>query len=183
MRDSAGKRNRSVGILMDITELKRAEEALAQERYLLHALIDNIPDYIYFKDTASRFTRINKSLARDFGLSDPAQAIGKTDFDFFPEKNARPSVEDEQEIIRTGQPLIGKEEGGGDVRGYGWVFTTKMPLRDKDGTIIGTFGISRDITKLKLAEERWPASSASAPLSTTPLTRSSSSTMRAACST
>ncbi len=130
------------------------EEALSQERYLLHALLDNIPDKIYFKDAASRFLRINKSLADFFGLADPAQAMGKTDFDFFTEEHARPAHEDEQEIIRTGRPVIGKEEKGVHQDGrMGWVSTTKMPLRNRDGAVIGTFGVSRDITKLKLAEE------------------------------
>src|SRR5262245_39300069 len=135
-------------------ERQRAEEALEQERCLLHALMDNLPDAIYFKDAASRFLRINKALATSFGLNDPAQAIGKTDFDFFTAEHARPAYADEQEILRTGQPVVGKEEKetwlDGRVR---WVSTTKMPFRDRDGKIIGTFGVARDITKVKLAEE------------------------------
>jgi PAS domain S-box-containing protein len=112
------------------------------------------PDGIYLKDTASRFVRINRALAEACGLNDPADAVGKTDFDFFPEPQARSAYEDEQAIIRTGQPIIGKEErafkGG---RPVGWVSTTKMPLRDKEGVIIGTYGVSRHITDLKQAEE------------------------------
>ena len=135
-------------------ERQHAEEALAQERYLLHSLMDTLPDNIYFKDARSCFVRINNSLTSYFGLNDPAQAIGKTDFDFFTDEHARRSCADEQEIIRTGQPVVGKEEKeswlDGRVR---WVSTTKMPFRDKDGAITGTFGVSRDITKLKLAEE------------------------------
>jgi PAS domain S-box-containing protein len=135
-------------------ERREAEEALSQERCLLHALMDNLPDAIYFKDAASRFLRVNKALATSFGLSEPAQALGKTDFDFFTAEHAQPAYADEQAIIRTGQPLVGKEERetwlDGRVR---WVSTTKMPLRDKDGQIIGTFGVAREITKLKLAEE------------------------------
>src|SRR5262249_6293411 len=138
VRDAAGKPIRFVGLTIDITTLKRAEEALSQERYLLHALMDNIPDKIYFKDAASRFLRINKALATFFGLSAPAQAAGKTDFDFFREEHARPAYEDEQEIIRTGRPVVGKEERGARLDGrVGWASTTKMPLRDKDGTVIG----------------------------------------------
>ena len=135
-------------------ERQRAQEALSQERYLLHALMDNLPDNIYFKDAASRFVRINKSLTTSFGLSDPAQALGKTDFDFFTEAHARPAHADEQEILRTGQPLVGKEERETWLDGrVSWVSTTKMPLRNKVGTIIGTFGVARDITKLKVVEE------------------------------
>jgi PAS domain S-box-containing protein len=135
-------------------ERQRSEEALSQERCLLHALMDNLPDSIYFKDAASRFLRINKALTTSFGLSDPAQALGKTDFEFFTGEHARPAYADEQEIIRTGQPLVGKEERETWLDGrVSWVSTTKMPLRDKDGKIIGTFGVARDITKVKLAEE------------------------------
>jgi PAS domain S-box-containing protein len=135
-------------------ERQRAEEALSQERYLLHSLMDNLPDNIYFKDTASRFIRINKALTSYFGLGDPAQAIGKTDFDFFTEEHARPAYADEQEIMKTGRPVVGKEEKetwlDGRVR---WVSTTKMPFRDTNDKIIGTFGLARDITNVKLAEE------------------------------
>jgi PAS domain S-box-containing protein len=159
LRDKDGAIIGTFGVSRDITSVKLAEEALAQERYLLHALIDNIPDYIYFKDTVSRFLRINKALAAFFGLTDPGQAVGKTDFDFLAKENAQPAYEDEREIIRTGQSLIGKEEGGPQFHGrLAWVLTTKMPLRDKDGAITGMFGVSRDITKLKLAEEALRAS-------------------------
>jgi diguanylate cyclase (GGDEF)-like protein/PAS domain S-box-containing protein len=142
-----------VGMGRDITERKRIEEALAQEQYLMQALMDNIPDYIYFKDLESRFIRISKAHAQSFGLSDPAQAVGKTDFDFFTEEHARPAYEDEQRIIRTGQPLVDMEEKETRPdRPDAWVLTTKMPLRDEDGRIVGTFGLSRDITERKQAE-------------------------------
>ena len=129
------------------TEMKRAEEALIAEKHLLHTLADNLPDAIYFKDRESRFTRINKAQAKLFGLSDPAQAVGKTDFDFFAAEHAQKAYEDELEIIRTGQPLVGKEEKETWPDGHvTWVSTTKMPLRDAQGNITGTFGVSRDIT-------------------------------------
>ncbi len=150
----ARRRLLAAGLAESMTERKHVEEALARERYLVHTLMDNIPDNMFFKDLASRFIRVNKALTTYFGLGDPAEAIGKTDFDFFTEDHARPAYADDQEIIRTGQPVVGKEEKetwlDGRVR---WVSTTKMPLRDKDGTIIGTFGVARDITTLKLAEE------------------------------
>ncbi len=138
----------------DITERKRMEEALVKEQFLMNMLMDNVPDTIYFKDKESRFIRMNKSQATRFGLSDPAEAVGKTDFDFFAEQHAQPAFEDEQKIIKTGKPLIGLEEketwpDGSET----WVTTTKMPLRDKEGEIIGTFGISKDITERKRAEE------------------------------
>ncbi|HRU91971.1 MAG TPA: PAS domain S-box protein, partial [Candidatus Marinimicrobia bacterium] len=139
----------------DVTEQKRIEAELAKERNLLRVLLDTTPDHIYYKDRDSRFILMSKSQAERFGLSDPKEAIGKTDFDFFTEEHARPAFEDEQRIIRTGKPIIGIEEketwpGGG----ISWVSTTKMPLLDENGEIIGTFGISRDITDRKLAEEQ-----------------------------
>ena len=139
--------------LIDITERKQAEAALIGERHLLRTLMDNLPDYIYFKDRESRFIRTNKAHARVFGLSDPAQAIGKTDFDFFANEHARQAYTDEQELVRTGQPMLGKEEKETWPDGREtWVSTTKMPLRDAEGRIIGTFGISRDVTERKRAE-------------------------------
>jgi PAS domain S-box-containing protein len=133
---------------------KRAEAALIEERHLLCTLMDNLPDHIYFKDRDSRFIRINKAHAEEFGLSDPAQAVGKTDFDFFTSEHAQPAFADEQEIIRTGQPVVAKEEKETWPDGREtWVSTTKMALRDAAGHIVGTFGISRDITERKRAEK------------------------------
>jgi PAS domain S-box-containing protein len=142
------------GFVEDITERKRAEAALIEERHLLYTLMDNLPDKIYFKDRESRFTRMNKMHTKLFGLSDPAQVVGKTDFDFFTPEHAQAAYNDEQGIIRTGQPVVGKEEMETWPDGHvTWVSTTKMPLRDAGGNIIGTFGVSRDITERKRAEE------------------------------
>ncbi|MGA2977718.1 MAG: PAS domain S-box protein [Spirochaetia bacterium] len=143
------------GIAHDIMERKRTESDLALERSLLSALMENIPDYIYFKDTESRFIRTSKAHARMFGLGDATEAIGKTDMDFFSEEHARKAYEDEQRIVRTGEPLLNVEEKETwPNRPDTWALTTKMPLRDQGGNIIGTFGISRDITERKQAEER-----------------------------
>jgi len=139
--------------LVDISERKRAEEALAQERFLMQALMDNVPDYVYFKDRDSRFIRINPAHARSFALGDPAQAVGRSDFDFFTAEHARQAFEDEQAIMRTGQPLSKEERETRPGRPDTWVMTTKMPLRDAGGNLSGTFGISRDITGRKQAEE------------------------------
>ncbi len=129
------------------------EEALAKEQYDMQTIMDNLPISIYFKDQASRFTRISKSQALRFDLSDPAQAIGKTDFDFFTTEHAQPAYEDEQAVIRTGHPLIKEEKETWVDRPDKWVLTVKMPRRDHEGNIIGTFGISTDITERKQAEE------------------------------
>ncbi len=138
---------------MDITERIQAEEALENEKYLIYSLMSTLPDHIYFKDLTSRFIRINKAQAQFFGLNDPDQAVGKTDSDFFSGEHANQAYEDEQTIIRTGKPLSIEEKETHHDRPDTWVSTVKMPLKDKDGNIIGTFGISRDITERKLAEE------------------------------
>jgi len=142
-----------LSIIKDVTIRKRAEEALAKEQFLINALMDNLSDYVYFKDRESRFIRINKSHALSFGLDDPALAVGKTDFDFFTGEHAQQAFEDEQTIIRTGQFLNTEEKETHPNKPDTWVSTIKLPLTDNDGNIIGTFGISRDVTKRILAEE------------------------------
>ena len=124
---------------------------LSQANALLQTLLDSMPDHIYFKDAQSRFIRNSRSQAEALGLSDPAEAVGKSDFDFFP--HAQLSYEKEQEIMQSGKPLVDQEEQVVWPDGQKtWVSTTKMPLLDQDGQINGTFGISRDITERKRAE-------------------------------
>ena len=134
---------------------RHAHGALQMECYLLKALMENVPDNIYFKDRESRFTRISRQMADWFGLDDPVQAIGKTDFDFFSEEHARKAYRDEQKMMETGEPIIGitEKETWPDGRET-WVSTTKVPLQDESGEIIGTLGISRDITERKRAEQK-----------------------------
>lgn len=151
--DADGK---TVGIQVmfwDVTDRQRAKVALDHERYLLHTLLDNLPDSIYFKNEDSRFIRVSSGLSEKFGLTDPADAIGKTDADFFTPEHAEQARRDEQEVMRAGVPILDKVEketwsGQEDT----WCSTTKLPLRDSSGEIIGTFGISRDITEHKRAE-------------------------------
>jgi PAS domain S-box-containing protein len=154
MRDNHGNVVGLVGISRDITERKRAEEDLKAERHLFHTLMDNIPDAIYFKDPESRFVRINRAQADRFELEDPSQAVGKTDSDFFTEEHAQQASKDELLIVQSGEPIVDKEEKETWPDGrVGWVSTTKMPLFDLGGRIVGTFGVSHDITERKQALE------------------------------
>jgi len=139
--------------VLEGTVAQRTQE-LRAERDMLQGLLDNTPDRIYFKNRQSQFTRINRSLAKFFGFAEPEPLIGKTDFDLFSREHAQQAFDDEQRVIQTGQPVfnIEEKETWPDGR-ITWSSSTKIPLRDPAGKIIGTFGISREITERKRAEE------------------------------
>jgi PAS domain S-box-containing protein len=145
---------RNAALQQQIIEHARAEEVLADEHEQLQAILNNIPDRIYFKDAQSRFLRLSKALAQRLGVENPEEAIGKTDFDFHLPEKAQEFYEDEQRVIRMGQPLVNKVEKQilrtGEIA---WASTTKMPMRDRTGKIVGVVGINRDITEIKRAEE------------------------------
>ncbi|MFC1596868.1 PAS domain S-box protein [Planctomycetota bacterium] len=154
VRDFKGEVVGVQGMFWDVTARRRAEAALEQERYLLHALMDNLPHNIYFKDADGCFIRINKALATYFGLPEAAEAAGKTDFDYFTDEHAQSAKCDEEEVMRTGRPMLDKQEKETWPDGREtWANTTKLPLYDKEGNIVGTFGISRNITAQKQAAE------------------------------
>lgn len=126
----------------------------ALEHYLLTVLMDNIPDSIYFKDLESRFIKVNKGIMKNAGVSSEEEILGKTDFDFLGYEHANEARNDELEIIKTGKPIINKVEKENYPDGrIKWVSTTKIPLRDSEGNIIGTFGMSRNITDLIKKEQ------------------------------
>ncbi len=136
-------------------ERARAEAALAHERNLLATLLENIPDRIYFKDDSSRFIRVNQAMTSFFRIARPEDAYGKTDADFFGPEHASEALEDERRVMESGEPVCEKIEK--EIRTDGaesWSLTTKLPLRDPTGRIVGTCGISREITRLKKMEER-----------------------------
>jgi len=123
--------------------------------FLLKNLMENMPDMIYFKDLESRFIMMNEATAMWQGFNHPDDAIGTSDFDRYKKEDALRMLGDEQRIIATGEPLEGIEEQETRKNGeVAWVSTTKMPLKDEHGGIIGTFGISRDITDHKETELR-----------------------------
>jgi PAS domain S-box-containing protein len=137
-----------------VAQKKTNRPAPVTEQELLDAFLEHIPDHVYFKDRESRFVRISRSLTTHFGLSNPADAVNKTDFDMFSAEHAEQAFADEQEIIRTGKPVIAKEEKETWADGReAWASSTKIPLRDLAGNIIGTMGISRDITERVRAEQ------------------------------
>jgi len=133
-----------------VQRIQERSDALARQQYILDTFMESVPDRIYFKDTQNRFTQVNKALVEKLGLHDASDLLGKSDFDFFPPEQAQEKYQQEQEILRTGQPLFSAEEPDGIDH---WAVTTKMPLRDERGQIIGTFGISRDVTDLVRARQ------------------------------
>ncbi|MEO5563938.1 MAG: two-component regulator propeller domain-containing protein, partial [Chitinophagaceae bacterium] len=134
-------------------ELAVLKESLEKEKYYLDSLMDNMPDSIYFKDKDSKLMRVSKYMANHFGMS-VEELIGKSDFDFQSEIHAKEAFEDEQTIQRTKTPKIDyiEKETGADGSEI-WVTTTKMPLMNSKGEVVGTYGMSRDITKAKELEK------------------------------
>jgi phosphoserine phosphatase RsbU/P len=135
-------------------------KALLLGQDLFSFLLENTPDQVYFKDTQGRFIRASRAVAEFMGAADSKELLGKTDFDFWSPQTAQEAFDDEQKIIRTGQPMIGKIEKLTHPDGrVSWDHTTKLPLKDSQGRIIGICGINKDFTAIKemedlLAEER-----------------------------
>ena len=140
--------------IIDQTEEQEASAALKVERGLLQALLNTMPDHIYFKDRNSRIIRANRAQAAYFGLADPEEELGKSDFDFYEHDYAEVLYAGEQAIMATGEPLIGDiEDHSARVHRPYFLQSTKVPIV-QDGGVIGIVGISRDITELKLIQDR-----------------------------
>jgi phosphoserine phosphatase RsbU/P len=155
IRDEHGKAHGMAGTCEMSNHENISGLTASMERTMFAALMDNLPDCIYFKDMNSRMIVASQANARWFGLESPNQLIGKTDFDLFTDEHALQAMEDEREILETGRPIINLEEKETWPDGHcTYVSTSKMPLRDERGRIIGTFGLSRDITERKHAEEQ-----------------------------
>jgi PAS domain S-box-containing protein len=172
VRDARGEVIGLVGISRDIHRGKLAEQEilnlnaeldqrvrdrtaeLAAERQLLRTLIDNVPDAIYAKDTESRYVLVNRAMAAGVDTT-PAELLGRTVFDCYPPEQAQRFFDDDREVMRSGKALIGREEVALDrsTGGQRWMLTTKVPLRDDGGRIVGIVGISRDIGELRRVQE------------------------------
>lgn len=132
---------------------KEAEKSLRREKAVIRTLMDQMPDYIFVKDKNGQFKDVNKALLKEMGLTDFQQAAGKTDIDFFPPKLAEAFMRDDQKVIQEEKPMINRQEVMEDQQGkQRTLLTTKLPLIDDDGEVIGIIGISRDITDLKRQE-------------------------------
>ena len=151
--DEAGGIVGIVCIIKDITERKKAEDRLKEEKKLFNTLMDNISDSIYFKDKEKRFIRVNMVKAGRSGVA-PEEMIGKTDFDFFPKEIAMQSLADDNYIMESGRSIVDKIEKivHLDKREY-WASVTKVPWYNEEGRITGVIGITRDITQRKQDEE------------------------------
>jgi two-component system sensor kinase FixL len=152
VRDQEGKIVGMVGVSRDITALKTAEDALVRERLVLRAIIDNIPDCIYAKDMAGRKTLANPADLVNLRCKTEAEAVGKSDFDLFPKDIAEKFWADDEKVL-AGEPVINREEFYLNIVGRKhWLLTSKLPLRDAAGKVIGLVGIGRDINRQKEAE-------------------------------
>ncbi len=152
--DDSGRVISVMGVSRDLTSRKATEDALAREQDLMHAFMETVPEAIYFKDTQSRFIKVSKALAVKHGKSTSEEILGSTDFDFFEKESAQTFFEEEQKILKTGKSLVDVEEKETwPDRPITWALTTKVPLRDRHNRLIGTIGVSRDITERKRSDE------------------------------
>ena len=136
-----------------VTPMARAAATRLLDRALVTAFLANVPDFVHFKDREGRFIAVSQSKLRRNGLKHEDEIIGKTDFDFFSEKDARKAKDDEDEVMRTGLPMVDKLEHVKWADGREtWSLINKMPLHDDEGAIIGTFGITKDVTASKQME-------------------------------
>mgnify|MGYP001228289699 CR=1 FL=1 len=153
IKNDSGEVIMILGLYEKITEQVNLQEHLNTEKQYLQMLMDNIPDTIYFKDRNSRFIKINKAQAAALGITNPDDATGKTDADFFDEQHSEQAFYDEQKLMENGIPLINKLEYLRMSQGYKYVTATKIPLHNDSGECIGMVGVSRDVTKEHQTEE------------------------------
>jgi PAS domain S-box-containing protein len=153
VKDEHGNSFGLVRVNRDITARKRIENELAEQRNLLRTLINTIPYRIYIKDILHHFILSNQANAMGFGYRNPDELINKSDFDYFPAEIAEQFRAGEAEILSTGKPMIDHEDFATGADGFMWTSSTKFPLRNLNGEVIGLVGITRDITEQKKNEE------------------------------
>ncbi len=154
LRDITDRKMAEEKLRHEVKRRRRTEDALRRERDLLIAVMDNVPDLIFAKDKQERFITVNRTLLKAMGSKKLDEVVGKTDLDFFPKNQAQQYIDDDQAVMKSGKPLVNREEMAPDPDGNTrWALTTKVPLRDREGRVEGIVGISRDITDRKKAEE------------------------------
>lgn len=142
------------GLISDITNRKLAENKLAEEHNLLRTLVDNLPDCVFVKDTASRFLMSNTAQLRILGAPTAEEVVGKTDYDFFPQQMAARYRSEEETALRTTRPIINQEEPVVESTGrQRWFLCSKIPLKNDDGKVVGLVGIGRDITERRNSQQ------------------------------
>ena len=123
------------------------------DAFLFRSLMETMVDSIYFKDRQGRLLRVNRKMARDLGCKDPAELVGKTDVELFGQEFGQRTMLDDSRVMETDQPLIGLTESRELESGqFNWTLTSKTPLHDAAGTVVGLLGITREINELKQAE-------------------------------
>jgi PAS domain S-box-containing protein len=134
---------------------EQAEESSLREHDMLHALMENVPDWIFFKDAESRIVRSNRAHTQLLGFDGPQQVVGETDFDLFPNEDAQRFYDEEQKMLRSGQAVVARlgQTPGKDGEVF-WVSETKIPLKDEIGRVIGLVGISRDVTDIRQSKQK-----------------------------
>ncbi|MCS7089266.1 MAG: PAS domain S-box protein [Verrucomicrobiota bacterium] len=154
-RVELGGQHRWVAIVRDITQEHALTRQLQQERILLRTLIDALPYNIYVKDRMGRKTLANKADLKALGAASEAEVLGKSDYDLLPRHVAAACFADDMRVILQGEPVLNRRELIiNHLGGHQWLETTKLPLRDDQGTIVGLVGIGRDITAHLEAEQR-----------------------------
>src|SRR5690606_40338399 len=138
----------------DVTNEYMVERDLQKQKRHMDLLMDNLPDRIYFKNRQSQFIRCNMALAKMFGLSQPEELYGKTDFDFFEHTHAQEAFDDEQRIMSEGTSIFNKVESYIIDNERVWELTTKIPFLNSQKKVVGIVGISHNFTEQKILEDR-----------------------------
>jgi PAS domain S-box-containing protein len=156
LRDAHGRPKGFIGTVRDTTDRKRAEEALRESQTMLQLVLDTIPVSVFWKDRNSVYVGCNRQWSEAVGVARPADAVGKTDHDIFPDKDLADSYRDwDRRVMEGGKPVLNLVEefrAASDAE-YSWARTSKVPMHDNEGKVVGILGTYEDITENKRAEE------------------------------